>query len=148
MGTIMFAVAQLWHPRLVPFIILFVPICALFELAVVRPVRGFVLAAMLKMNVLRAEGESEECRHARASRNNRDCKECCMAKQSEIRIGISGWRYAPWRETFYPKGLRQKDEGLEPARESLGQGKRTTERNPGTACTAQQAISPGCIRIF
>ena len=33
-----------------------------------------------------------------------------MAKQSEIRIGISGWRYAPWRETFYPKGLRQKDE--------------------------------------
>ena len=33
-----------------------------------------------------------------------------MAKQSEIRIGISGWRYAPWRGTFYPKGLRQKDE--------------------------------------
>ena len=59
MGTIMFAVAQLWHPRLVPFIVLFVPICALFELAVVRPVRGLVLAAMLKMNVLRAEGEPE-----------------------------------------------------------------------------------------
>ena len=33
-----------------------------------------------------------------------------MAKQGEIRIGISGWRYAPWRESFYPKGLRQKDE--------------------------------------
>ena len=28
----------------------------------------------------------------------------------EIRIGISGWRYAPWRGVFYPKGLRQKDE--------------------------------------
>jgi uncharacterized protein YecE (DUF72 family) len=33
-----------------------------------------------------------------------------MTKQGEIRIGISGWRYAPWREVFYPKGLRQKDE--------------------------------------
>ena len=27
-----------------------------------------------------------------------------------IRIGISGWRYAPWRGNFYPKGLRQADE--------------------------------------
>ena len=27
-----------------------------------------------------------------------------------MRIGISGWRYAPWRGKFYPKGLRQKDE--------------------------------------
>ncbi len=27
-----------------------------------------------------------------------------------VRIGISGWRYAPWRGVFYPKGLRQKDE--------------------------------------
>jgi uncharacterized protein YecE (DUF72 family) len=27
-----------------------------------------------------------------------------------IRIGISGWRYAPWRGVFYPKGLRQRDE--------------------------------------
>lgn len=27
-----------------------------------------------------------------------------------VRIGISGWRYAGWRGTFYPKGLRQKDE--------------------------------------
>ncbi|MBM3104468.1 DUF72 domain-containing protein [Pseudomonas sp. V1] len=29
---------------------------------------------------------------------------------SEIRIGISGWRYSPWRKDFYPKGLRQADE--------------------------------------
>lgn len=29
---------------------------------------------------------------------------------SSIHIGISGWRYAPWRGDFYPKGLRQKDE--------------------------------------
>ena len=24
------------------------------------------------------------------------------------RIGISGWRYAPWRGVFYPKGLPQR----------------------------------------
>ncbi len=28
----------------------------------------------------------------------------------EIRIGISGWRYKPWRGVFYPEDLRQKDE--------------------------------------
>ena len=27
-----------------------------------------------------------------------------------IRIGVSGWRYPPWRGEFYPQGLRQKDE--------------------------------------
>ncbi|MBA4724639.1 MAG: DUF72 domain-containing protein [Pseudomonas sp.] len=27
-----------------------------------------------------------------------------------IHIGISGWRYAPWRGNFYPKGLTQKKE--------------------------------------
>lgn len=29
---------------------------------------------------------------------------------TQIRIGISGWRYAPWRGSFYPKGLAQKRE--------------------------------------
>ena len=29
---------------------------------------------------------------------------------AQARIGISGWRYAPWRGKFYPKDLRQKDE--------------------------------------
>ena len=33
-----------------------------------------------------------------------------MARAGRVRIGISGWRYAPWRGKFYPKGLRQKDE--------------------------------------
>jgi uncharacterized protein YecE (DUF72 family) len=28
----------------------------------------------------------------------------------KIAIGVSGWRYAPWRGVFYPKGLRQADE--------------------------------------
>ena len=27
-----------------------------------------------------------------------------------IRVGIGGWSYAPWRGTFYPKGLKQADE--------------------------------------
>ncbi|MEO6118516.1 MAG: DUF72 domain-containing protein [Methylotenera sp.] len=29
---------------------------------------------------------------------------------AHIRIGISGWRYAPWRNVFYPKDLTQKRE--------------------------------------
>lgn len=28
----------------------------------------------------------------------------------QARIGISGWRYVPWRGTFYPKGLAQRRE--------------------------------------
>src|SRR5437867_6528585 len=32
------------------------------------------------------------------------------AKAGEIRIGISGWRYAPWRGTFYPPHLPQRRE--------------------------------------
>lgn len=31
-------------------------------------------------------------------------------RQGDIRIGISGWRYAPWRGRFYPRGLLQKNE--------------------------------------
>lgn len=27
-----------------------------------------------------------------------------------VRIGVGGWTFAPWRETFYPPGLRQADE--------------------------------------
>ncbi|MCS0501234.1 DUF72 domain-containing protein [Ancylobacter sp. GSK1Z-4-2] len=30
--------------------------------------------------------------------------------QGEIRIGVSGWTYAPWRGHFYPKGLTHKRE--------------------------------------
>jgi uncharacterized protein YecE (DUF72 family) len=29
---------------------------------------------------------------------------------AEARIGISGWRYPPWRGTFYPTGLSQRSE--------------------------------------
>lgn len=29
---------------------------------------------------------------------------------TNVRVGISGWRYTPWRGSFYPKGLVQKKE--------------------------------------
>ena len=33
----------------------------------------------------------------------------CLSS-GNIRVGIGGWSYAPWRGVFYPKGLRQADE--------------------------------------
>ncbi len=33
-----------------------------------------------------------------------------LQMESAIRIGVSGWRYPPWRGEFYPAGLRQADE--------------------------------------
>ena len=33
-----------------------------------------------------------------------------MATRGSIRIGIGGWNFEPWRQSFYPKGLTQKDE--------------------------------------
>lgn len=33
-----------------------------------------------------------------------------VSHRGEIRIGVSGWTYAPWRGRFYPKGLVQKRE--------------------------------------
>jgi uncharacterized protein YecE (DUF72 family) len=33
-----------------------------------------------------------------------------VQKLGDIRIGISGWRYKPWRGVFYPKDLTQKRE--------------------------------------
>ncbi len=33
-----------------------------------------------------------------------------MVRRGEVRIGISGWTYKPWRGSFYPKGLPQKRE--------------------------------------
>jgi hypothetical protein len=38
---------------------------------------------------------------------------------TRIRIGISGWRYKPWRGKFYPEDLRQKDELAYAARQFL-----------------------------
>jgi uncharacterized protein YecE (DUF72 family) len=33
-----------------------------------------------------------------------------MAKQGQIRVGIGGWTFEPWRGVFYPKGLSQAKE--------------------------------------
>ncbi|MDY0883308.1 DUF72 domain-containing protein [Dongia soli] len=33
-----------------------------------------------------------------------------MSRSGKVRIGISGWRYKPWRGVFYPEDLKQKDE--------------------------------------
>jgi uncharacterized protein YecE (DUF72 family) len=33
-----------------------------------------------------------------------------MANSGDIRVGIGGWTYEPWRGTFYPKDLTQKRE--------------------------------------
>ena len=32
------------------------------------------------------------------------------AKPGQVRVGIGGWTYAPWRGSFYPKGLPQAQE--------------------------------------
>ncbi|WP_258726301.1 DUF72 domain-containing protein [Cellulomonas sp. NS3] len=42
-----------------------------------------------------------------------------MTGSGQVRIGISGWRYAPWRGEFYPPGLPQRRE-LEWASRRLG----------------------------
>ncbi|HEX6794713.1 MAG TPA: DUF72 domain-containing protein, partial [Casimicrobiaceae bacterium] len=31
-------------------------------------------------------------------------------KPGRIRVGLSGWRYPPWRGVFYPRGLPQRRE--------------------------------------
>jgi uncharacterized protein YecE (DUF72 family) len=54
---------------------------------------------------------------------------------SEVRIGVSGWRYAPWRGAFYPAGLRQADELA-----YLGGQLRTVEIN-GTFYSLQSPAS-------
>jgi uncharacterized protein YecE (DUF72 family) len=30
--------------------------------------------------------------------------------RTQIRVGIGGWSYEPWRKTFYPKNVKKKDE--------------------------------------
>ncbi len=36
-----------------------------------------------------------------------------MSNTARIRVGIGGWSYEPWRETFYPPGIVKKKEELE-----------------------------------
>ncbi|MGE0845058.1 MAG: DUF72 domain-containing protein [Flavobacteriaceae bacterium] len=55
-----------------------------------------------------------------------------MAQTGRIRIGIGGWTYAPWRGSFYPDRLTQKDEL------SYAAGKLTSIEINGTYYGAQK----------
>src|SRR5882724_4701440 len=44
-----------------------------------------------------------------AGTQSRESSPCARFMQP-FHIGISGWRYAPWRGTFYPKGWPQRRE--------------------------------------
>ena len=33
-----------------------------------------------------------------------------MAAAGEVRVGIGGWVFEPWRGVFYPEGLKQAEE--------------------------------------
>ena len=59
-----------------------------------------------------------------------------------VRIGISGWRYEPWRGVFYPEGLAQRRE-----LEFCGQhfpASRSTARS--IRCSAPSTTRPGTAR--
>jgi uncharacterized protein YecE (DUF72 family) len=43
--------------------------------------------------------------HARSARPAR-----AVSSEGDVRVGVSGWRYPPWRSVFYPKGLPQNQE--------------------------------------
>src|SRR5258707_404975 len=43
-------------------------------------------------------------------RNNVFLAGVCPCMRSDVRIGVSGWTYKPWRGAFYPKGLAAKRE--------------------------------------
>src|SRR4051794_3038320 len=63
-----------------------------------------------------------------------------LGRHAEVRIGISGWRYEPWRGVFYPKGLPHKDELLFASRKM-----RTIEIN-GSFYSLQRPSSYACWR--
>jgi uncharacterized protein YecE (DUF72 family) len=67
---------------------------------------------------------------------------------ADIRIGISGWRYAPWRGTFYPPGLPQRLE-LEHASRLLStieiNGSFYALQRPSSYQTWYDATPPGFV---
>src|SRR5687768_12454110 len=44
---------------------------------------------------------------ATGSRRHRARRRRSMGTRGDVRVGISGWRYPPWRNVFYPSGLAQ-----------------------------------------
>jgi uncharacterized protein YecE (DUF72 family) len=65
-----------------------------------------------------------------------------------VRVGISGWRYRPWRGTFYPKGLVQRRE-LEYVAEHLStveiNGSFYSLQRPGSFQTWYAQTPPGFV---
>ncbi|MGY6252838.1 DUF72 domain-containing protein [Paraburkholderia caledonica] len=47
---------------------------------------------------------------AKAAKSSTSAKTTKAAKAGNVRIGIGGWTYAPWRGTFYPEDLTQSRE--------------------------------------
>ncbi|MFM0379866.1 DUF72 domain-containing protein [Paraburkholderia strydomiana] len=47
---------------------------------------------------------------AKAAKSSTSAKTTKAAKAGNVRIGIGGWTYAPWRGTFYPDDLTQSRE--------------------------------------
>jgi uncharacterized protein YecE (DUF72 family) len=65
-----------------------------------------------------------------------------------VRIGISGWRYQPWRGVFYPKGLPQSEELAFAARhfESIElNGSFYSLQRPASYATWHAATPPGFV---
>ncbi len=44
------------------------------------------------------------------SRGTKSAMRAFPSMTQDVRIGISGWTYTPWRGQFYPEGLPQKKE--------------------------------------
>ena len=61
----------------------------------------------------------------------------------KIRIGISGWRYAPWRGVFYPKGLPQRARARVRVAPAVDRS-RSTARS--TRCSARSTTRSGATR--
>src|SRR5207247_10935871 len=48
--------------------------------------------------------------HSRSSRLGAARTPCDESRMADLRVGISGWRYAGWRSVFYPEGLAHRRE--------------------------------------
>jgi uncharacterized protein YecE (DUF72 family) len=51
-----------------------------------------------------------EAKNAKTATSAKRAKSASAAQSTNIRIGIGGWTYAPWRGTFYPDDLTQSRE--------------------------------------
>jgi uncharacterized protein YecE (DUF72 family) len=62
------------------------------------------------LSSLPRSGQTTPGRHAQARRPWLISPGYPSIVTSEVRVGVSGWTYPPWRGDFYPKGLPQREE--------------------------------------